>query len=77
MITIRKATFNKLEALLQEASDNQQEIGRTIIRMINDDEGHRDSSGRLECVQHDVKWTLQLIQPHLIQMAHDLWDTKL
>ena len=41
MITIRKATFNKLEALLQEASDKQQEIGRTIIRMINEDEGHR------------------------------------
>ena len=23
---------------------------------------------------YDVKWTLQLIQLHLIQMARDLWD---
>ena len=25
---------------------------------------------------HDVKWTLKLIQPHLVQMAHDFWDTR-
>ena len=25
---------------------------------------------------HDVKWTLKLIQPILIQMVHDLWDTR-
>ena len=25
---------------------------------------------------HDVNWTLQLIQPHLVQMAHDRWDAR-
>ena len=25
---------------------------------------------------HDIKWTLKLVQPHLIQMVQDLWDTR-
>ena len=86
---IRMAVFNKLDALLLEASDDQQEIGRKVLGVINEDEGHRivvgDWSAAHTCsvrtalavaVMHDVKWILLLIQPHLDQMAHDLWDTS-
>ena len=89
MISIRMAVFDKLEALLLEASDEQQTIGRIVIRMTNEDEDHRivvgDWSASNFCSARrdlpdaslpDVKWTLQLIQPHLVQMAHDLWDAR-
>ena len=57
--------------------------------MINEDEGHRIVVGDWNAFNicsakralpdaslHDVKWTLQLIQPHLVQMAHDFWDKR-
>ena len=57
--------------------------------MVHEDEGHRVVGGDWSAANlrtaraalpnadlHDVRWTLQLIQPHLVQMAHDLWDTR-
>ena len=80
---------SKIDELLLEASDAQQEIGRTVLRMVDEDEGHRIVVGDWSAANissarralpdaslHDVKWTLKLIQPHLVQMAHDLWDTR-
>ena len=89
MAAVRTKARSKIEGLLTEASEAQQEIGRTVLRMVDEDEGHRTvvgdwsaaniSSARRafpEAPLHDVKWTLQLIQPHLVRMAYDLWDTR-
>ena len=60
-----------------------------MLLMVDEDEGRRIVVGDWSAANistarsslpvaslHDVKWTLKLIQPHLLQMAHDLWDTR-
>ena len=89
MTAIRTKTLSKVEGFLMDASEAQQEIGRMVLRMADEEEGHRVvigdwSASNQESARkalpkaslHDVKWPLLLIHPHLVQMAHDLWDTR-
>ena len=89
MKAVRTKARSKIDELLLEASDAQQDIGRSVLQMVDEEEGHRIVVGDWSAANissarralpdaslHDVKWTLKLIQPYLVQMAHDLWDTR-
>ena len=68
----------------------QQAFGRAVLSMTRTDEGHRVGVGdwstanhlrtawaaHPDASQHDVKWTLKPVQPHLIQLVQDLWDSR-
>ena len=73
MTSVRTKARSKIEGLLREASDAQQEIGRAVLRMADEDEGHRVVVGDWSAANissarralpdvslHDVKWTLML-----------------
>ena len=79
MSSVRTKARGKIEELLREASDALQEIDRAVLRMVDADEGHRVVVGDWSAANissarralpdaslHDVKWTLKLIQPHLV-----------
>ena len=89
MTSVRVKARGKIDELLLEATEAQQEIGRAVLQMADEEEGHRIVVGDWSAANissarralpdaslHDVKWTLKLIQPYLVQMAHDLWDTR-
>ena len=89
MAAARTRVRSKIDGLLTEASEAQQEIGWTVLRMVDEEEGHRIVMGDWSATNisparralpdvslHDVKWTLRFVQPHLVQMSHDLWDTR-
>ena len=88
LVSIRDVAYRRMEELLSVATSGQPAIGRLVLGMAKADDGHRvcigdwsaanvrsARSGIPEASLHDVKWTLKLIQPILIQI-HDLWDTR-
>ena len=89
MAVVRATAFSKLAHLLQAAAPDPPEIGRVVLDMFKVDDGHRVVVGDWSTANistarralpdtslHDVKWMLQLIQSHLIHVAHDLCDTR-
>ena len=82
LVAIRDSAYHKVDELLQTSTTPQQAIGRIVLTMAKADDGHglcggwnaanlRTARVRLpDASLHDVKWTLKLVQPHLIQMVH-------
>ena len=89
LVAIGDSAFTRIDGLLTAATPSRMAIGRLVTGMARTDDGHRvcigDWSAANVCKAiaglpdaslHDVRWTLKLIQPILIQMVHDLWDTR-
>ena len=86
---IRAKTYARIDELLSVTTPSQVAIGNLVSAMAKAKNGHRVCIGDWSAVNvrsaraglpdaglHDVRWTLKLIQPLLIQMVHDLWDMR-
>ena len=88
-MAIRDSAFTRIDGLLTAATPDQMAIGCLVTGMARADDGHRLCIGEWSAANicevreglpdaslHDVRWTLKLAQPTLIQMVHDLWDMR-
>ena len=88
-MAIRDPAYARIDVLLIASTPSRMAIGSLVIGMARNDDGHKvcigDGSaanlckaraGLQDAPLHDVKWTLKLIQPILIQMVQDFWDTR-
>ena len=81
LVILRTDEHGKIEELLHFVTSPQQAIGRQVMDLVHVGDWsaaqlRATRSAHPYALLYDVRWVYNLIQPHLIQLAQELWDTR-